>query len=156
MIDRKSLSLFSGILSEGELQSRFEVLVEQYAKTMQIEARLLVELFQTHILPAVLKDQKNRADALLAIQQLHLRSDSQLHSLKELSKALEEAICAIEEVDKIQKQTFDLGWEAKAKVFAELAFPKMEQARTYIDALELMTDGALWPFPKYRELLFSI
>ncbi len=57
-------------------------------------------------------------------------------------------------MEKVQKQTQDLGWEAKAKVFCDLVDGKMEQARKSVDRLETLIDNALWPLPKYRELLF--
>lgn len=73
-----------------------------------------------------------------------------------LTARIEQAIAAVDEMEKIQKQTSDLGWEAKAKVFCELVAPKMEQARKSVDLLEQMVDNSLWPLPKYRELLFLV
>lgn len=134
-LDKKTKCLFNGILSEEELHSRYEILVEQYAKAVNIEANLMVELFQTQILPAAQKD-------------LHQRG------LKE--PLIDQAIAACEEIKKLQSQTAGLGWEAKAKVFCELIAPKMGEMRTKVDQLEMVVDNALWPLPKYRELLFLI
>jgi glutamine synthetase len=134
-IEKKTARLFEGILTEEELHSRYEILIEQYAKTMNIEANLMVDLFQTQILPAAQKDMLQRG-------------------LKE--PLIEEAIDACEEVKKLQKQTADLGWEAKAKVFCELIAPKMAELRKKVDQLEMVVDNAMWPLPKYRELLFLI
>ena len=60
------------------------------------------------------------------------------------------------EIEKVQKQTVDLGWEAKGKVFCEIVAPKMSHARIMIDQLEKLMDNTLWPLPKYREMLYLI
>ncbi|MES2273012.1 MAG: glutamine synthetase III, partial [Chlamydiota bacterium] len=58
LIEKKSISAFAGILSEEEIHSRYEVLVERYAKVMNIEVNLMIDLFRTQILPAAFEDQK--------------------------------------------------------------------------------------------------
>lgn len=135
LLDKKTVALFEGILSEKELHSRYETLLEQYAKTMHIEVNLMIELLQTQILPAAQKDMRQRG-------------------LEE--PLIQEVIQKGEELKKLQAQTFDLGWEAKGKVFCELIAPKMEELRQGVDRLESIVDNALWPLPKYRELLFLV
>ncbi len=155
-LNKKTETVFEGILSEEELHSRFEIFVEQYAKTMNIETNLMIELFRTQILPAALQDQKNRAKSLAALDKLAESSPIQLQSLKNLKAAIDEAISHIDDLEKIQSQTQDLGWEAKGKVFCELAAPRMEMARKSVDTLETLVDNALWPLPKYREMLYVV
>ncbi len=157
LLEKKSLRVFEGILTEEEAHSRYEIFVEQYAKTMNIEANLMSELFKTQILPAALQDQTNRAKSLAALKEAGLKAEShQIESLKAIAAAIEQAIGDIEEMEKVQKQTQDLGWEAKAKVFCDLVDGKMDQARKSVDRLETLVDNALWPLPKYRELLFIL
>jgi glutamine synthetase len=134
-IQKKSVAVFESILSEMELHSRYEVLIEQYVKTMQIESELMIELFQTYVLPAAQKDMKARG------------IDEPL---------IKEAIQAEQELKKILFQMEGMGFEAKGKVFCELVTPKMEELRKVVDELERVVDHALWPLPKYRELLFII
>jgi glutamine synthetase len=157
LLEKKTLRAFVGILTEKELHSRYEILLEQYAKSMNIEANLMIELFRTQILPAALLDQKNRAKALTSLSAVPIKADPhQIESLKTLSSLIGQAIAAIDEVEKVQRQTLDLGWEAKGRVFCEIAAPKMDQARALVDQLEKLVDNALWPLPKYRELLYLI
>lgn len=134
-IQKKTISVFEEILSEEELHSRYEILVEQYGKVMQIESEVMIELFQTQILPAAQKDMRKRGVEEPLIQKA---SDS----LADLKKLL--------------FQMSDMGWEAKGKVFCELIYPKMAELRFFVDQLEMVVDNALWPLPKYRELLFLI
>ena len=152
LLEKKSLRAFEGILNEEELQSRYEILVEQYAKTMNIELNLMAELFKTEILPAALEDQKNRAESLKA---LGVKEESQSESLQNLTSFIKKAIESVEALEKAQLQTQELGWEAKARVFCELVAPKMKQAREDVDRLEKIVDSRLWPLAKYREMLFS-
>jgi glutamine synthetase len=135
LLDKKTIRVFQGILSEAELHSRHEIFVEQYVKQMQIELNLMVDLFQTELLPAAEKDMRARGRT---------------------EPLIDEAIHACNEVKKLAGQMKEFGWEAKAKVFAELLSQKMEEFRSTVDALEQVVDHALWPLPKYRELLFSL
>lgn len=153
LLDKKSVRAFEGILSEKELQSRYEIFEERYAKEVQIEIRLMVELFRTQILPAAQRDLANRASCSKALED----PPAELKKLeKELSSRIAEAIHAIDELEELQKQIVDFGWEAKAKALSEVGSLKMEKARTIVDRLETVVDNSLWPLPKYRELLFFV
>src|SRR3989338_2262952 len=157
ILEKKAERAFEGILTPAELHSRYEVLVERYVKTMNIEVNLMIELFRTQTPPAALLDQKNRAESIGALEAIALEPDSQqVDSLQELSSLIGEAIGAVNELEKVQKQNFDLGWEAKGKVFCEILAPKMAEARSLIDRIEKKSEDALWPLPKYRELLYLV
>jgi glutamine synthetase len=157
IIDKRTQRVFTGILSEEELHSRYEVLIERYAKTMQIEASLMVELFRTQILPSALIDQKRRTQALINQADLGVSPTPHLlRSVKSFAESLENAVQAVDEIEKVQVQTADFGWEAKAKAYSEILGPKMEAARAAVDHLETIVDNALWPLPKYREMLFIV
>lgn len=134
-LEKKSLAVFEGVLTEEELRIRTEILIEQYCKIMHIDVALMIELFQTQILPAAQKDMKER------------KIDEPL---------IAKAISVNEELKKLLSQMVDMGWEAKGKVYAELVGPKMEELRLAVDQLEMVVDNSLWPLPKYRELLFLI
>ena len=136
MIENKNRRIFEGILSEEELHARYNVLVERYVKEINIEANLMVELFQTHILPVAQKDFRQRG----------MEDDPLLDEARELTR----------EIQKLQEQSSDMGWEAKVKVFLALLMPKMGDLRKRVDQLEKTVDNALWPLPKYRELLFIL
>jgi glutamine synthetase len=133
--DKKSVRVLEGILTEEDLRSRYEICIEQYVKTLQVEMNLMVEIFQTQILPAAQKDMIQRG----------------------LSEPLiDQAIQTAAELKKLHSQIGDLGWEAKGRVVCELIVPKMAELRACVDQLEMVVDNTLWPLPKYRELLFLI
>ena len=152
--DAKTERVFHGVLSPDELESRLEVFYEQYAKQMNIDCNLMIELFRTQILPAALQHQSQWAKSILRALDLKIPLDAQRKHLEIFSGEINDAIQAVDELEQIKKQTQGLGWEALAKVFCELELPRMEKARLAVDLLEGSVDDALWPLPKYRELLF--
>ena len=157
IIDKRTQRVFEGILSEEELQSRYEVSVERYVKMMEIEANLMLEMFRTQILPAALLDQKRRTQSIKNLSELGLSHFSHLlESAKTYASAIESAIAAVDEIEKIKDQSADFGQEAKGKTYSEILVPKMQAARAAVDRLETLVDNTLWPLPKYREMLFIV
>ncbi|MDP1608204.1 MAG: glutamine synthetase III [Chlamydiales bacterium] len=155
LLTNHTLKVFEGILTDKELHSRYDIFVEQYAKIVLIEAKTMIELFRTQILPACLTAQEKWARSIHALVELKIEVSSRLKDgLETLSALIGEAVAAVDEVHRVMHQAEDLGWDAKAKVLAELVTPKMGQARSVIDQLEGLVEDALWPLPKYRELLF--
>ena len=152
----KSIRVLDGVLSEEEIHSRFEVLVEQYAKTMAIESDLMSEMFKTQILPAVQQDLYRRFSMLQAGAAVGIESSVQKKCAASMSALVDEAFQFVEEIAVLKGQSAEMGWEAKAKVYCELIAPKMEELRKRVDALELLVEDDLWPLPKYREILFHI
>jgi glutamine synthetase len=152
----KSIRVLDGVMSEKEIACRFKVFVEQYAKTMSIESNLMIEIFQTQILPAVQQDLHRRFAMLQAGASVGIPSSSQKKLAEKVSATLDEAMVIADEIALLKQQVSDLGWEAKAKVFCELIAPKMEEMRKKVDALEGLVEDDLWPLPKYREMLFQI
>jgi len=157
LLDNKAKRCFLSVLSERELHSRYETLVERYVKSMHIEARILLNLFHTKILPAALHDQKRRAKSLIAIQDLGLKENlCQTDFLETISSLISQTVDAAHQLEKMLKQIEDFGWEAKAKVFSEIGSTKMAQVRACIDRMEEILDHSLWPMPKYQELLYGV
>lgn len=151
----KTKRVFKGILSEEEIRSRYEIFVEQYVKTLSIEVELMLELFETRILPAVLEDLQNKGASLNQLAQAGITaSQRQFQRLTHFSEAVEEAIASMDLLKEAISELEGLKEEAKATVFAELILPKMEAAREKVDSLEKWTRACLWPLPSYSEMLY--
>jgi glutamine synthetase len=148
---KKSIRVLEGVMTEEEIQARFEIFVEEYAKTLNIEANVMIDLFQTQIVPAAQKDLERRFALIEAANSFGI-SMSQ-NTVQQMCRLLEDSTRASEEVKKMQDQSSEMGWEAKARIFCELITPKMEELRDCVDELEMIVDDELWPIPKYRELL---
>jgi glutamine synthetase len=143
-----------GVLNERELHARYEVALEQYNKTVNIEAQLMVLMANRYILPAAYKHQEQLANTVAAVKAAGA-------SAKETRRALDE-ICNLTDqgkqlVDKLQDLLEHEGNgepEKHAKYFRDKVIPAMEALRAVGDALENNVPQSLWPLPTYREMLF--
>lgn len=152
----KTERVFQKILTKDELTARLEIFYDQYSMNANIEANVMIELFRTQILPAAIQQQQIWAQAVLQLKELKIPDQKQQDHLERFVEQMELAICAIDDLETIQKQTINLSGEAKGKVFCELLLPKLEKSREIIDQLENQMDDFLWPLAKYRELLFKL
>lgn len=158
--DPKNAALFErmGVLSRVELESRSRVSHEVYASKVRVEARAMMDMASTMIVPAALAHQRQLAETIKGVRDLGLQvSDS------ETVGALE---CAAQGTHLLQKATIELrealekaeaqhGDErAHARAMLDLVVPAMVRVREAADGLEQVVDDDLWPLPKYRELMF--
>ncbi len=146
-----SLKAFDGVLSKHELESRTETLKERYCKVIQIEARLLHEMFNTQILPVALEYQKEVAQSVRAGGQSV--SASQKNLIKKIAKHIGSGIDQNNTLEKERQKAGQLPQDKKGAAYSELVVPAAEDVRKTIDELEAMIDDRLWPLPKYREML---
>jgi len=133
-----------GVLSERELESRHEVLCEQYVTKLNIEAEVAASIARTMLLPAA-------ARHLALLDAAHLEGlQDELHPRVEAFAA---AISALEEANLAENQPDDdlLEW---ARYMRDTVIPAMETVREGADQLERMIADDLWPLPKYSEILF--
>lgn len=148
------IKAFTGVLSTQELKARYEVMVEQYSKIMNIEARLMVEIFRSQLLPAALEYQANLAKGLKRLTACGIKgADEQIALLKKLTKLLNEAIKRADHLEVRREKVLEMTWEKRGKIFCDEIAPLCQGLRTLVDELEMLVDDKLWPLPKYRELL---
>ncbi|HEV3029621.1 MAG TPA: glutamine synthetase III [Planctomycetota bacterium] len=147
-----------GVLSEEEVSSRHTVMLENYIKTINIEALTASNIARQQILPASLKYQLQLAETVNATKAASkgasaAAAEMGLKEVSELTAALAEAI---EDLDKTRaKADGHNGDHSKhAEYYRDEVVPAMLKVRESADALELLVDDQLWPLPKYREMLF--
>ena len=159
--DEKNIALFEKqkVLSRTEIFSRKEVLLENYCKTLNVEALTLIDLATKDILPAVFRYQnlllEERARKASFFTPLSTEAeDSLLCDIAALSASLYKQIdrlkTAAQEAKRIKNN------EEAARFYQSRVKSAMEEARDSIDRLELIVDRSLWPFPTYAELLNSV
>jgi glutamine synthetase len=141
------------VLNARELHARFDVAVETYVKTVNVEAQLMVLMANRYILPAALKYQKDVAESVAAVRDAG-------GSFKEAKKMLDR-ITAL--VDELRQRTDKLAAaldahaptaEKHAKFMRDTVVPAMAALRDTGDQIELVVPHELWPLPTYREMLF--
>jgi glutamine synthetase len=141
------------ILTERELHARYEVNLETYNKTINVEAQLMVLMADRYILPAALEYQRRVAESISAVKAAGGAS-------KEGRKLLDKLV---KTVDQFRAQTERLASaldhpsasaEKHAKHMRDAVVPQMATLRELGDQIELMLPHELWPLPTYREMLF--
>ena len=141
------------VLSERELHARYEINLENYSKTINVEAQLMVLMANRYILPAALEYQKRVGESVAAVKAGGLRS-------KEGAKHLAKIVGL---VDKFRAQTEKLAValehgsasaEKHAKYMRDTIVPAMVNLREVGDQLEVVIPHEIYPLPTYREMLF--
>jgi glutamine synthetase len=148
-----------GVLMAGETASRHVIMLENYIKTINIEALMTSNLARQTILPAALKYQKELAETVVRSQEASKKAstaaaEGELREVGDLTAKLSEAI---RELDKTSTEAeHQHGDHTKhAKYYRDKVVPAMVAVREAADALELIVADDLWPLPKYREMLFA-
>ncbi|NLO93135.1 MAG: glutamine synthetase type III [Clostridiaceae bacterium] len=160
LIAEKNIGLFerNGVLSAIEAHSRYEIQLENYIKTIRIEALTMVEMISRQILPASLYYVKRVADTVTSLNAAGAESKSTKSLLDKLviltsslridAEALQECI---ENLENMEGDNL-----LKARAYQEMVIPIMDDLREDADKLECMMDANLWPIPTYGDLLFGL
>lgn len=130
------------VLSEREMEARFEVLVEQYGVKLNIEAETAAQMARTLILPAATAQIKRFADAGL---------DAPASEVRGLTEELYAGILALEELNRKEGELNDMDHVLFQR---DQVIPAMNEVRRVADRLEKVVADELWPLPLYSEMLF--
>jgi glutamine synthetase len=142
------------VYTEKELTSRFNILAEAYAKTLNIEANTAAVIAKTMILPAALKYQKEVGESIAAAKAAGANQPAGLETFGQLVGAINDLQRSITALEKAQSHHGDGDAYAHAKHMREHVFPALNNVRTAADKLETIVSDELWPLPTYREMLF--
>ena len=161
-VSKKNIELFTkhNVLSETEIHSRYEILLESYCKTLHIEALTMVDMVKALIIPASVDYQRDLVDLLrqkktafgdnidISLEEQFLNNIAKLSAslLKKLT-VLENAILETKEERKIL---------AQASFYRDKVFTAMSELRAIVDELETLVAKKYWPIPTYGEILFSV
>ncbi len=144
LVEKKTIRLFEryDVLSERELESRYEVSVEQYTTKLNIEAEVAASIARTMILPAAVRyiGQVKAAGLAPLATELKTATDALIKNLK-----------ALEKVNASHPSAEGL---THAKYMRDKVIPAMDATRESADILEKLVADDLWPLPKYSEMLF--
>ena len=141
-----------GVLSEREVQSRYDIFLERYCLDVNTEAQLALEIAKTKILPAALTYQTQLSTLALNLKSLGKEPGTALlDTVIAHTSELETGITALEH--ELAHEASD-DTKAHALHFRDKVLPAMLQTRVAADALEGMVSDELWPLPTYQEMLF--
>ena len=146
--------LFSklGVLSPVELASRFETYAEQYILSIEVEAKLVINIVKTLIYPAATRYLSDLANTALSLKEIGVEFDKDtLEKVASLSKLAIDGVSKLS--DALANHDFD-STEAHMQFLSQTVRPLMDTVRGYVDALEGEVADDLWPLPTYQEMLF--
>jgi glutamine synthetase len=143
-----------GVLNERELHARHEVALEQYNKTVNIEAQLMVLMANRYILPAAYKHQEQLANTVAAVKAAGASAKETRRALDQICKMTDEAKVRVDRLQDLLEHEGSGDAEKHAKYFRDKVIPAMNALREVGDALESVVPQNVWPLPTYREMLF--
>ena len=161
LLHTKNIEMFRThrVFSESELQARYDIFLDNYCKTINIEALTMTDMSRKEILPAVEKYAKTIADTCLskisAVPGLSCRYEKKLIArLSELADEIDDAASALESAI-VKFRAIDDITEA-AFMIRDVILQKMAELRIVCDEAETLTAEEFWPFPAYDKLLFGV
>ena len=159
LVDQKSIDLFSefNVLDEAEVRSRYEVKLEKYNKTMNIEIRTMKRLVRRDYLPAINRFAAEIAENTWKIKQMLPDApvepqEKKLKTLVDGAAKINELLSRLHELHYASLEVADQ--QERANMNAHQIIPVMDDLRDAVDAMEIIVAREQWPVPTYNEILF--
>ena len=161
LLDEKNVKMLTshGVFSEAELKSRCDIMLENYCKTVIIEANTMVDMAKTQIAPAVEEYIVELAKAVSAKKSVDagLACCYESGLIKKLSALTERIAIKTEELEKALIELHHAEDSVmEANMIRDVVLVKMGELRLACDEAETVTAKKYWPFPTYGDLLFSV
>jgi glutamine synthetase len=142
------------VLNERELHARYDVALEQYNKTVNIEAQLMVLMANRYILPAAYRYQTQVAESVSAVKAAGASAKEAKKSLDKLVSLTESCKTTVDKLQHLLEHEANGDAGKHAKYFRDKVIPTMVALREIGDNLECIVPHDVWPLPTYREMLF--
>jgi len=162
-VSKKAIELFGemGVMNHIEVESRYEIELEEYVKKIQIEGRVLGDIARNHVVPTAIRYQNVLIENVKGLKEIFGASfekiaKEQISLIKEISEHIEGINTKVEAMTEERKKANALtNTEKMAAAYCDKVKPYFEEIRYHADKLELLVDDELWTLTKYRELLFT-
>ena len=161
LLDEKNVKMLTsqGVFVESELNSRYEITLENYCKTVVIEANTMIDMAQTEIAPAVESYALDLANTLQAKKAVNASlacsyESNLVKKLSELTDTIAVKTAELEQAVQNLDSLSEIGEEANA--IRDNVLVKMDELRSACDEAETVTAKKYWPFPTYGDLLFGV
>jgi len=161
LLDKKNVDMLTlhKVFSEEELHSRYEIMLENYCKTIIIEANTMVNMAKTQITPAVMAYTADVAKSAAAKKALDptLACSYETELVRKLSALTDRIAMKIEDLENALLAVHSAEDScSKAFMIRDTVLVKMSELRLACDEAETLTDRSYWPFPTYGDLLFGV
>lgn len=161
-VSKKAFDLFAelGVMNHIEVESRYEIELEEYTKKIQIEGRVLGDIARNHVIPTAIRYQNTLIENVKGLKDIFEKdftkiAKEQIELIKEISEHIAGINHNIDEMIEQRKNANNLdNTEKMAAAYCNKVKPYFEVIREHCDKLELLVDNSIWPLTKYRELFF--
>ena len=160
LLDSRNIELFTKhkVFSEAEMRARYEINLENYVKTVNIEALTMIDMARRDIYPAVSDFAANIADNIASRRKVcpdaHPAEEKLLYRITALSDELYDSIEALEKAVDGSRECEN--YTQSANYYKDEVIGAMNRLRAAADSLEELTSAEYWPYPSYGDLLFSL
>lgn len=161
-MDKKNIDLFKRhhIYTETEIHSRYEIILDTYAKSINIEAVTMLDMAKREILPCVLAFTNELANTILAKRNVSpdIQSGSETELLRKISSL---ADCAYKKTEALEGTLLEVKNQGSdildiSRHYSRSVIAAMQELRAIVDELETCVPAKHWPYPTYAELMFNI
>ena len=155
----KALKLYEqfGVFTKTELLSRAEIKYEAYKKTVNIEAKSMLNISSKQIIPAVISYTTELANSIAAVSEAGIEPTTQKAILADVTENLNAMYKAQTELkEAVEKGATITDPKEAAHFFRDTVSAKMKELRDPADRLEMIVDKEYWPFPSYGDLIFEV
>lgn len=158
LTEKTTENAFKDILRKEELASRYEILTEMYGHTLNIEAKTIVDLFDTEVMPAAQSTIRELAESIEEQKDIlgKKAASRQVKRLKEIHDLVEKGLGIVEKIKIVREDADALTGFERSKDLLEEVFPLCLELREVSDSLEELVDDNHWRLPKYREILYMV
>ena len=158
-LEKKNIELFTkhGIYTEPEIHSRYEIFLEEYSKTVNIEAITVCQMARKEILPAITAYMKDLSETISLKKSIgaDFSFDYEASVLKRLSQGADKIYTYLLELDGILEKAHKLDAYKEALTFKDEVLPLMAKVREIADEAETIVSKKYWPFPSYGRIMLS-
>ena len=161
LLDKKNMDMLMShkVFTESELQSRCEIMLENYCKTVNIEGHTMVDMVRKDYLPAIEGYEYSLAKSVSAMKSVSdkVKCNYEISTMERLSELTDEILDKVENLEKALEslKQYDDVIRTSEAVRDDL-IPAMDALRKGVDEAEMLTSAKCWPVPSYGELLFSV
>ena len=157
--DEKNVEMFSryGVYSETELKSRVEILLDEYCKTISIEALTMIDMAKKDILPAAATYIKELSQTAALAKELGADNEFETDLVKRISVLASQTYRRLGDLEDVLAKCKEVkGVQALANYYHDKVFPAMGELRASADGIEALVGEKYWPYPTYGALLFYV
>ena len=161
LLDEKNVKMLTEhkVFTKTELESRCEIMLENYNKTVNIEGLTMVDMVRKSYLPAIehYLQRLARTTSLMKSVSANVKCNYEISTMERLSELTDYILERVRDLEEALENIKDMDDVVKvSEAIRDDVLPKMEHLRKHVDEAEMLTSEECWPYPSYGKLLFSV